>query len=62
LTDHGGSTGVNLQKNPIVEGLQTYLRWRVINQERRTSRSGDPLFCGALLGQEGLYCSGEEIF
>jgi len=44
------------------QGLQTYLRWRVRNQERRTSSSGVPLFQAALLRQAGLFGSGEKIF
>ena len=33
------------------------LRWRVRNQERRTSRSGDPRIQAALLREAGLYRS-----
>jgi len=37
-----------------------HLRWRVRNQERRTSRSGDSRIQAALLRQAGLYCSGQK--
>ena len=37
-----------------------HLRWRVRNQERRTSRSGDPRIQAALLRQAALYCSGQK--
>jgi len=66
--EHGGSRGVNLEKkNPLVQGvhyraewLQMHLRWRVRNQERWTSRSGDPRIQAALLRQAGLYRSGQK--
>jgi len=39
--EHGGSRGVNLGKNPLVQGvhyraeeLQMHLRWRIRNKER----------------------------
>ena len=37
-----------------------HLRWRVRNQERSTSRSGDRRIQAALLLQVGLYCSGQK--
>ena len=37
-----------------------HLRWRVRNQEGRTSRSGDPRIQAALLRQAALYCSGQK--
>jgi hypothetical protein len=69
LTEHGGSRGVTLKKISLFQGihyrakgLQTYPRWRVRNQERRTSTSGGPVFQAALLWQVGLYSSGVKIF